>query len=74
MSRKKNLHHIKPRCRGGQTQKENMLRISVSKHTLLHVIFGSQTLYEIILGLIRIARMKHYERVEPEIKRFYDFL
>ena len=67
----RNKHHLKPRSRGGDAQPANLLLIDIDKHILFHKIFGNHTLYEVINILIRVARAKHYEQIEPRIKEFY---
>ena len=70
----RNKHHLKPKIRGGEKQSSNMLLIDIDKHIFLHKIFGNHTLYEIIHILIRVARAKHYEEIEPKIKDFYKLI
>ena len=67
-------HHLKPRSVGGDSRGSNLLFLEREKHNWLHKIFGNLTLYEIIVLLIRLAKMKHYENVEPKVKLFYKFL
>ena len=72
--RRTNKHHIRPKNRGGEAMDYNIANLDVDKHNLLHKIFGNATLYEIICILIRFSKMKGYEKEEPRIKKFYDFL
>lgn len=74
MKRKFNFHHLKPKSRNGKSRKENLLYIKTSKHVDWHLVFGNLTLYEVIVCLIRLAKIKRYEKVEPQIKKFYKLL
>ena len=67
-------HHIVNRCNNGASVKENLLLIEESKEKLIHKIFGNRDFYAIIIFILRIARAKHYEKVNPEIKGLYKFL
>ena len=67
-------HHIKNRSEHGLPIKENLLFIDETKEKLLHIIFKNLDFYGIIMLIIRTAKMKHYERVNPNIKRFYKYL
>jgi hypothetical protein len=72
MKKKKRIkHHIKNRCNGGKSTKENLLLIDQVKERKLHEIFGNRDFYEIIVLLIRVCRAKHYERINPKIEEFY---
>lgn len=71
---RRNRHHMQPKARGGKNVPQNMLLFSEQRHALLHKVFGNLTWYEIILVLIRIARAKHYEDIEPQVKHLYKFL
>ncbi|MEM4648179.1 MAG: hypothetical protein QXO12_02655 [Candidatus Pacearchaeota archaeon] len=71
---KLNLHHLKPKSRKGNEKKENLLLIKQERHVKWHRVFGNLTLYEIILLLIRIAKLKKYENIEPKIINFYKIL
>lgn len=66
-------HHIKNRVNGGISQPENLLRLTQEHHNLLHVLFKNLDFYDIILLLIRICKLKHYERINPKIREFYYF-
>jgi len=69
-----NKHHLKPKSRHGDSRGSNMLYIDIEKHCWLHKIFGNLTLCEIIILLIRVAKAKHYENIEPKVKLFYKYL
>lgn len=74
MKKGRNRHHCKPKSRGGNTRKENMLFIKKYRHEIIHKAFGNLTLYEIIILLLRTSRAKHYEEIEPKIKELYTVL
>lgn len=67
----RNHHHLRPRSRRGSSGVFNLLYLDCDKHRKLHEIFGNRTLEEIISVLIRLSKMKHYEREESTIQRFY---
>lgn len=67
-------HHIKNACNGGHSKPENLLFIREEKEKLIHHIFGDRDFYEIIIFILRISRAKHFERVNPRIKKLYKFL
>lgn len=67
-------HHIRNRINKGHSVPENLLTIKEDKEKLIHKIFGNLDFYDIILVLIRLSRMKHYERVNPKIAKFYMYL
>ena len=50
------------------------LNIDIEKHNFIHRIFKNLNFYEIIILILRVCRAKHYERIEPRIKRFYELL
>lgn len=72
--KKRNHHHLYPKSRGGKTSNSNLLLFEKEKHINWHIIFGNMTLYEVIITLIRLAKMKHYEENEPAIKKFYQLI
>ena len=76
MDRKKRMtrHHLRNRVNGGTSEPENLLILSQEKHNLLHFIFKNFDLYEMILILIRTARIKHFDKVNPKIRNFYKFV
>ena len=67
-------HHVRNRSKGGGPQPENLLRIDEEKEQLIHKIFGNRDFYDIIIFILRIAKAKHYERINPRIKDFYKYL
>lgn len=67
-------HHILNRCQGGKSTPENLLYIEEEKEKMIHKIFFNKDFYDIVLLLLRLSKMKHYENVNPKIKRFYKFL
>ncbi len=67
-------HHIKNAVNGGIKEPENMLLLKQEKHNLLHFLFGNLDFYDIILLLIRTAKLKHYDKVNPKIKQLYKFV
>ena len=72
--RKKNKHHIKNKCNGGPTRPENLCDLKIEKHDFLHFIFKNMDYLEIAILLLRVCRAKHYERIDPRIKKFYELL
>lgn len=71
-ARRWNRHHMRPRSRQGSNSDYNLLVLDSAKHRKLHEIFGNRTLAEIIRVLIRLSKMKGYEREEPAIVRYYE--
>lgn len=67
-------HHILNRKNGGKSEPENLLTLSEYKHNLLHFIFKNFDLYEMILILIRTARIKKYDKINPKIRNLYKFI
>lgn len=67
----KNKHHLKPKSRSGSSMDYNIANLDIDKHNLLHKIFGNSTLTEIIAILIRFAKMKHYEKEDKNILKYY---
>jgi hypothetical protein len=75
MKKKKRVHHhIKNRCNGGKSNPENLLYIEETKEKMIHKIFFDKDFYDIVIFILRLCKMKHYEEVNPKIKRFYKFL
>jgi hypothetical protein len=70
----RNKHHMKPSSRSGSSLESNLLTIDIDKHNLLHKIFGNLTWTEIIVIMIKTAKIKHYEYNEPKISQFYKFV
>ena len=64
-------HHLTNRVNGGNKRPENMLRLLDDRHHLIHILFGNLDLYDIVILLIRVARAKHYERVNPKMRELY---
>lgn len=64
-------HHIWNKVNGGTKEPENMLLLKQEKHNLLHILFGNLDFYDIILLLIRTAKLKHYEKINPNMKKLY---
>lgn len=64
-------HHLYPRGRGGTNQKENIVLLDEKMHNGYHALFGNSTLYEAIVWMIMLAKKNGYEKIEPEISRFY---
>lgn len=69
--RKFTRHHLTNRVNGGDKRPENMLKLVEEKHHLIHILFGNLDLYQIVILLIRVARAKHYEKVNPKIRELY---
>lgn len=67
-------HHIKNKVKGGNSKPENLLHIKEHKEKLIHHIFGQRDFYEIIIFILRLSRAKHFEQVNPEIKKLYKLL
>lgn len=67
-------HHVKNRCNGGSSNPNNLILIKEEKEKLIHKIFGDRDFYAIIIFILRIARAKHFEEVNPQIKDLYKFL
>jgi hypothetical protein len=73
-------HHLYPKFKSKILKEpphevpENKLLIKRRKHVLLHEIFGNADLEEIVSILVRTARAKRYERVNPKMARFYQLV
>ncbi len=64
-------HHLKPGSRKGKSVKNNLLLFKRERHYLWHLLFGNLTLYEVIITLIRLARMKGIrERLNQKLRNF----
>jgi hypothetical protein len=57
--RRRNRHHMTPKCRQGSNEPWNILLLDVQRHELYHKIFGVRTLDETIQLLCRLRRMKN---------------
>jgi len=55
---KKNRHHIKAKCRGGDRSAKNMILLDENKHAAFHLIFGTRTFREAAALLLRAAELK----------------
>lgn len=64
-------HHLQNRKNGGISTPENLLKLSQERHNLLHVLFGNLDLYDIVILLIRIGRIKRYHKVNPRFRELY---
>lgn len=73
-TKKRVHHHIKNRCNGGHSVPSNLLLIKESKERLIHEIFGDRDFYDIIIFILRIARAKRFEQINPKIKQLYKYL
>lgn len=67
-------HHIKNRTKNGRSQPENLLFIKEGREKLIHLIFGNRDFYDIIIFILRISKAKHFERVNPAIKKLYKLI
>jgi hypothetical protein len=56
--RKMSKHHLTARSQGGTGTPENILNLWRDRHDLWHVLFGNNSLEQIILILQRIVQMK----------------
>ena len=57
-SKRFNRHHIKNRCRGGLTVKENILLLDTERHKAFHFLFGNMDFEEVIALLQRVKKIK----------------
>ena len=55
-------HHLKPRSKGGQTLTSNLLKVDAYRHDAIHLLFGNKSLDEIIAILLRLQRIKKFQR------------
>lgn len=53
-----NRHHIKNKCRGGRTTKENLLWMDIERHNAFHFLFKNMSFREVAALLIRCSEMK----------------
>lgn len=72
--KKKVRHHIKNRCNGGKSTPENLLLIDEKKEKLIHEIFGDRDFYDMVIFILRLSKIKHFELVNPKIRHLYKFL
>ena len=54
----RNYHHLRPRRRGGDSERDNLLLIDKVTHVKWHLVFGNRTLDEVIELIIRVAPAK----------------
>jgi hypothetical protein len=54
----RNFHHLLPRSRGGEKTTDNLLLIHIDRHRRWHSLFGTRSLEEVILLLVRVHRAK----------------
>lgn len=54
----RNFHHLLPRSRGGEQTADNLLLIHIDRHRRWHNLFGTRSLEEVILLLVRVHRAK----------------
>lgn len=54
----RNYHHLIPKSKGGKPTSQNLLLIDVEKHIEWHKLFGTKTLRQVIMLLIRLRRLK----------------
>jgi len=54
----RNFHHLLPRSRGGEKTADNLLLIHIDRHRRWHNLFGTRSLEEVILLLVRLHRAK----------------
>ena len=65
--RKMNRHHLKPKSRGGQGVKSNLILIDMERHCAWHQLWGNRTLNEIILLLQRLQQIKKYQKMSIKL-------
>ena len=53
-----NKHHLTNRCRGGKNTAANLLQLDINRHKSWHLLFGNNSLEEIILILQRLKFIK----------------
>lgn len=58
--RRRNRHHLRPKCRGGRDDESNLLLIYTERHEMWHKLFGERTLEEVLRLLRRVKRRKDY--------------
>jgi hypothetical protein len=62
-------HHLIPKSRGGGHQDWNLLRIEYEKHhECWHKLFGNRTIFEVIVLLKRLIRMKNIPHLPKKVK------
>ena len=59
-SRRKNRHHLRNKCRGGDFSPSNIALLKIWKHNQWHRVFRNSDPEYIIRVLLRLCRMKHY--------------
>jgi len=62
-----NRHHLKNKCRGGQSVESNLLWIDIERHKAWHILFRNLNLDEVIDLLIRVRRLKDYQKLNKRI-------
>ncbi len=57
-SRKFNEHHIKPKCKGGDSSEKNLIRMDINRHDAFHLLFGNRTFEGAARLLLRVSKIK----------------
>ena len=65
--RKMSKHHLKPKSRGGQKIKSNLILIDIERHCAWHKLWGNRTLNEVILLLQRLQQLKKAQRLNVKL-------
>ena len=58
----RNKHHLHPKCRGGDSSKQNLLLIDIEKHIAWHTLFKNKTAEEVLQLLQRVVRAKQHQK------------
>lgn len=57
-----NKHHLLNKCKGGKNEEWNIAVLYIERHQYWHKIFGNKSLEEVIDLLIRLKRIKDYQK------------
>ena len=59
-SHRKNKHHIKNKCRGGQDDPQNIILLDTERHKAYHFLFGNLDFLEAASLLKRAQSLKQH--------------
>lgn len=65
--KRRNKHHLIPKCRGGEKILSNLLLIDIERHNAWHALWGTRTLDEVIELLLRVKHAKESQRFSAYI-------
>lgn len=60
-SKRLNKHHIKNKCKGGDSSPSNLIRLDTERHKAFHFLFGNMDFLEAANLLTRAYQIKNSE-------------